>query len=242
MTPEQLTRPATVPWGSERVRLFDKGKGDGAIWAEFHLDYCPHCATIAQAATETLWTKLVQLRVQAKRFVYNANYEGSDATIWAVLLRDFPGLQLGEVSALLRGWREVNPEITQVAHKNYDLYFKRKLQHGYGWLESPIMGRRRYWSGVDFAITDAANYPIQSGGADITNAALIRLDAPSRALGARLVAQVHDSLVYEVPEANAQAMQALLHQEMPGRYKFAGIEGEWSFPIDSKIGRHWGEV
>lgn len=242
LTPAQMDNLSSVPWGSERIRLFDKGKGDGAISVEFHPDYCPHCASLAQAACDATWTKLVQLRVQAKRFVYNANYEGSDATIWAVLLRDFPDLQLGEVSALLRAWREVNPEISRRAHQNHDLYYQRKVKYGFGWLESPIMGRRRYWSGGDFGITDAANFPIQSGGADIVNAAVIRLHEPSRALGARLVAQVHDSLIYEVPDHNARAMQELLHREMPGRYKFNGIEGEWSFPIDSKIGKHWGEV
>jgi DNA polymerase I-like protein with 3'-5' exonuclease and polymerase domains len=139
-------------------------------------------------------------------------------------------------------WKKVNPQISQQAKINENLYYQRRLKHGVGWLESPILGRRRYWTGKDFGPTDAANYPIQSAAADIVNGALIAIDPDAMRLGARLVAQVHDSLVYEVPEHNADAMKALLVNRMPGAYKFRGIEGVWSFPVDAKVGKFWSEV
>jgi hypothetical protein len=221
--------------------LIDGGKKFTCDWHEDAIG-CADCVAASKTAFDQMVDKLSKLRGQAKRFVYAGNYGGSEQTIWMKLLVEFPSLRLEDVMFLGQQWKKVNPQISQQAKINENLYYQRRLKHGVGWLESPILGRRRYWTGKDFGPTDAANYPIQSAAADIVNGALIAIDPDAMRLGARLVAQVHDSLVYEVPEHNADAMKALLVNRMPGAYKFRGIEGVWSFPVDAKVGKFWSEV
>lgn len=218
--------------------LIDAGKKFKCDW---HVE-CPLCLETARAAFDLMVEKLSKLRGQAKRYVYGANYGGGDQTIWMKLLVEFPTLRLEDVAFLSNQWKKVNPQITATARENETLYYRRRAQHGVGWLTSPILGRRRYWTGKEFGSTDAANYPIQSAAADIVNLALISLDSDARALGGHLVAQVHDSLVYEVPVDNADELKALLEQRMPGEYIFQGRPGIWSFPVEAKIGDDWSKV
>ncbi len=221
--------------------LIDAGKKFKCDWDPVAVG-CPDCMVAAQTAFDLMVDKLAKLRGQSKRFVYAGNYGGSENTIWMKLLVEFPSLRLEDVIYLSQQWKKVNPQISATAHANEQLYYRRRLQHGVGWLESPILGRRRYWTGKEFGPTDAANYPIQSAAADIVNGALIALNADAIALGGLLVAQVHDSLVYEVPEHNAEKLKALLEQRMPGEYRFIGRPGTWSFPVEAKIGKNWSEV
>lgn len=204
---------------------------------------CADCAAAAQGAFVDTLDRLMHLRDRAKRFVYAGNYGAAITTIWQRLVVDDPGLQLGDVEAIDHAWKRNNPEIEARGHVSMNLFYQRKRRWGMGWLESPILGRRRYWTGKDFGFTDAANYPIQSGGADVINTALVALYPRARALGAFLVAQVHDSLVWEVPEEAVEALVALLEEVMPGPYRMReGLSGEWSFPIEVKVGDQWLEV
>ena len=94
-------------------------------------------------------------------------------------------------------------------------YFDRLLAGAseQGYVET-ILGRRRYFpqllSGADSdrntrqrAEREAINAPIQGSAADITKVAMIRLHAAlrERGLGSRLLLQVHDELLLEVPQA-----------------------------------------
>lgn len=219
--------------------LIDAGKKFKCEWRV----ECSDCENAARAAFSLTVDKLNKLRGQGKRYVYGANYGGGPATIWSKLVVEFPALRLEDVVFLAQQWNRVNPQIQAKAHANEQLYYRRRVQHGVGWLESPILGRRRYWTGKEFGPTDAANYPIQSAAADIVNLALLSLDADAyRLYNAELVAQVHDCLVYEAPDVHADSVKRLLETRMPGPYKFLGIDGEWHFPVEAKIGSNWSEV
>jgi DNA polymerase-1 len=62
----------------------------------------------------------------------------------------------------------------------------------------------------------AINAPIQGAAADIIRRAMIRMPAALKAEGltARMLLQVHDELVFEAPEAEAQAVCAVARQVM----------------------------
>jgi DNA polymerase-1 len=87
-----------------------------------------------------------------------------------------------------------------------------------------LFGRRCHVRGIadrnpsvrSFAERAAINAPIQGGAADIIKRAMIRIPAAlARAgLGARMLLQVHDELVFEVPEAEVEATRALVVAEM----------------------------
>jgi DNA polymerase-1 len=67
-----------------------------------------------------------------------------------------------------------------------------------------------------FAERTAVNSPIQGTAADIVKVAMIRIHRAlhERRLSAKILLQVHDELVIEVPEAEAEETRALVQKEM----------------------------
>jgi DNA polymerase-1 len=67
-----------------------------------------------------------------------------------------------------------------------------------------------------FAERTAVNTPLQGTAADLIKIAMIHIDAAlqERGLKSRMTLQVHDELVFEVPEAEVEAMQSLVREQM----------------------------
>ena len=111
---------------------------------------------------------------------------------------------------------------------------------------STMYGRRRWlpelkssnFNTRSFGERVALNMPIQGTAADIIKLAMIKVDSRLRAekLEARLVLQVHDELIAECPEHEAEQVKALLQEEMEG---VAAL----SVPLvaDAKTGKTWAE-
>ncbi|MBD5117552.1 MAG: DNA polymerase I [Clostridiales bacterium] len=112
---------------------------------------------------------------------------------------------------------------------------------------STMYGRRRWlpelkssnFNTRSFGERVALNMPIQGTAADIIKLAMIKVDSRLRSEGleARLVLQVHDELIVECPEEEAEQVKALLQEEMEG---VAAL----SVPLvaDAKAGRTWAET
>src|SRR5439155_15703873 len=94
-------------------------------------------------------------------------------------------------------------------------------EHGY---VQTIFGRRRYIPELRdrnfniraFGERTAANSPIQGSAADLIKIAMIRIDAALRAreLSCRMLLQVHDELVFEVPPFELEQLTAAVKYEM----------------------------
>jgi len=69
-----------------------------------------------------------------------------------------------------------------------------------------------------FGERTATNSPLQGSAADLIKVAMIRIAAglAERKLETRMLLQVHDELVFEVPEAERAAAASLVKQEMEG--------------------------
>ncbi|MFY9791898.1 MAG: DNA polymerase I [Candidatus Sulfotelmatobacter sp.] len=67
-----------------------------------------------------------------------------------------------------------------------------------------------------FAERTAVNTPLQGTAADLIKVAMIRIDAAvrERELKSRMTLQVHDELVFEVPEKEVETMQSLVREQM----------------------------
>jgi DNA polymerase I len=85
----------------------------------------------------------------------------------------------------------------------------------------------------------AINFPIQSLAADIIKIAMVRLhrEMGDGTLAGRMLLQVHDELVFEVPEAEAEAFAEMVPRVMTGAYELAtGLE------VEAKAGPNWADM
>ena len=117
-------------------------------------------------------------------------------------------------------------------------------QKGYA---ETLLGRRRYFPDIDSripAVRNAAqraaiNMPIQGTAADIMKAAMIEIDQalPKASKKARMLLQVHDEIVLEVPEKDVTKVAKLVESKMENVIKL-------DVPIVAQAGSgdSWGEA
>jgi len=74
-----------------------------------------------------------------------------------------------------------------------------------------------------FAERTAVNTPLQGTAADLIKLAMIRIDQEIRRRGltSRMTLQVHDELVFEVPESEIDAMKSLVREHMENAHSLA---------------------
>ena len=90
-----------------------------------------------------------------------------------------------------------------------------------------------------FAERTAVNTPLQGTAADLIKIAMLRLDREirERGLEAKMLLQVHDELVLEVPETEVETMKALVKECMEGAHTL-------SVPLDVEVsvGGNWRDM
>jgi len=119
-----------------------------------------------------------------------------------------------------------------------------------GYVET-LFGRRRYFpqlsptaSGIPEvnrarAEREAINAPIQGTAADVIKIAMIRLPAAMSGAGlsGRMLLQVHDELVLEVPQSEVAPTVALVKRVMESAASLAV-----PLKTDAKVGRSWTDM
>ena len=110
-----------------------------------------------------------------------------------------------------------------------------------------LFHRRRYLPEIhssnfnirSFAERTAMNSPIQGTAADILKVAMIELDREltERNFQAKLLLQIHDELIFEVPAEEVESLQSLVEEVMENAVSL-------SVPLkaDSNIGNNWYEA
>lgn len=85
----------------------------------------------------------------------------------------------------------------------------------------------------------AINTPIQGTAADLIKMAMIRIQQrlKQERFGAKMILQVHDELVFEVPEREASAVIPLIKEEMEGVYPL-----RVPLKVDISEGKNWDEA
>jgi len=85
----------------------------------------------------------------------------------------------------------------------------------------------------------ATNTPVQGSAADLIKKAMIDLhrELAERKMRSRLILQIHDELLLEVPEAEAELARALVTNVMEGALKL-----DVPLVADARLGKSWAEV
>ena len=110
-----------------------------------------------------------------------------------------------------------------------------------------LLGRRRLvpelrasnWNVRQGGERIAINFPMQGSNADIIKVAMIRIHERLRSEGraAKLVLQVHDELLLEVPDAEVREVRELVRAEMVGAYDL-----DPKLAVDVGSGENWAEA
>jgi DNA polymerase-1 len=90
-----------------------------------------------------------------------------------------------------------------------------------------------------FAERTAVNTPLQGTAADLIKIAMIRIDAALREQGlrSRMTLQVHDELVFEIPEDEVEAMQPLVREQMERVHELAV-----PLQVEMGVGPNWRDL
>jgi DNA polymerase-1 len=85
----------------------------------------------------------------------------------------------------------------------------------------------------------AMNTPVQGSAADLIKKAMIDLHRAlgERGMRSRLILQIHDELLLEVPEQEAEDARALVKAIMEG-----ALVLDVPLVVDARLGRNWGEA
>ena len=110
-----------------------------------------------------------------------------------------------------------------------------------------VKGRRRYVPDINssnFNVRGAAermaiNMPIQGTAADIMKLAMVRVQdrLEQEKMRTKMLLQVHDELVFEVPQDELDSLQELVFDEMPAAHAM-----DVSLKVDAKWGYTWGDM
>ena len=90
-----------------------------------------------------------------------------------------------------------------------------------------------------FAERTAVNTPLQGTAADVIKLAMIKIDADltRRKLRSRMTLQVHDELVFEVPENEVDTLRELVCEHMQNVYPF-----KVPLMVDIGVGKNWRDL
>ncbi|OGY45892.1 MAG: DNA polymerase I [Candidatus Buchananbacteria bacterium RIFCSPHIGHO2_01_FULL_44_11] len=122
----------------------------------------------------------------------------------------------------------------------------KELARQKGYVET-WFGRRRYLPEINSNLQQirataermAINHPVQGTAADLMKLAMIEIQTalPKISSRAKMILQVHDELVFEVPAAEIKKVAALVKAKMEGVYKLRT-------PVEThvSVGNNWGQL
>ena len=218
----------SADYSQVELRILAHISGDETLVEAFRNDLDVHRATAARIFDLPLEEVTPELRSRAKAINFGIIYG-----MGAPRLARSTGLPLLEARKFIEGYFAKYPRIQ--AYLAGEVERARKQ----GWVETLLRRRRPL---PDIRATHrgaranaermAVNTPIQGSAADIIKVAMIRIDRRLRAEGlrARMLLQVHDELLFELPAEEAEATERLVREEMQGAFPLA-------VPLKVDVGR-----
>ena len=217
------------------LRILAHVTGDKGLVEAFEKDEDIHTATACTLFSVSAEDVTPEMRRRAKTVNFAVIYGMADFTLSRAL-----GVPLKEAHDFIETYFARFPGVRTFTEETKEL----AREQGY---VTTLMGRRRYMQDINnanrnirqFAERAAVNMPIQGTAADIMKIAMIRVhDALNKAnLQSRMLLQVHDELLLEVPPSELDQVCNLVREGMEGAVKLA-------VPLraDVKSGKNWSEM
>jgi len=197
----------------------------------------------AMTASEMFGTPIEGMDPMVRRRAKAINF-GIIYGISAFGLGNQLGIERSEASAYIKAYFEKFPGIRKYMDET-KAFAKEK-----GFVRTAF-GRKLHLREINsknpnsraFAERQAINAPIQGSAADIIKRAMIRMPSALEAAGlkTRMLLQVHDELVFEAPEAEADKAINLIRDVMQDAPEPA-LQLSVPLTVDAKAGATWGEA
>ena len=225
-----------VDYSQIELRILAHLSGDEGLRTAFETGQDIHAATAAKVFGLPLDAVDPELRRRAKAVNYGLAY-GMNAWGLATRLDIAPD----EAQEIMEGYFEGFPGI-----KSYlDAQVGRATVEGF---TETLLGRRRYIPELqaanprirDLGRRQALNAPIQGSASDVFKVAMIAVDVAlgeRRELDCHILLNVHDELVFEVPEANVKEAAEVIKERMEH-----AIELDVPLQADIGWGPNWAEA
>jgi len=226
----------SVDYSQIELRLAAEMADIKALKQAFHDGIDVHAATASQVFGVPLDQMTPDIRRNAKAINFGIIYGISGFGLAKQL-----GIGNAEAAEYIKKYLARFPELKTFMDGAKE--FAR--QHGY---VETLYGRKCFVRGINdknpamrsFAERQAINAPLQGTAADIMKRAMIAL-VPALAqagLGAKMLLQVHDELLFEVPEAEKDATEKLVKQVMEA----AGPGISLPLVVEAGWGQNWAEA
>ena len=231
--PEKGKVYVAADYAQFELRLAAELSGDENLIKDFNSGLDIHIKTASDAYGIPMDQVTKEQRRAAKVINFGIIYGMS-----AKSLSDGTGMTFHQAKDFIDRYMEIRSPIAD--------YLKAQLEHGrkFGYVET-YFGRRRPTPDLaapNFLIRAAAeraatNMPIQGTEADLVKLAMIEVD---KALpeGAKLVLQIHDSLMVECDESQAEQVAKILKDKMES----VAPNFKVKLAVDIKTATNWGEL
>lgn len=230
------TKLVAVDYSQIELRVAAHMSGDQAMLNAFREDQDIHTTTAAAVYDLDLNDVSEEQRRAAKAINFGLIYGMS-----AYGLTQGTDLTLAEAESFVETYFKRFPGI-----KNFLDEIKKNAREK-GYVET-LLGRKRYFPRLATTTDynqrrreerEAINAPIQGSAADIMKLAMLEVEKQLRASNhsAKILLQVHDELVLEVPEKEVQDVTALVQSAMEGVYSL-----DIPLTTDAKSGSDWGSL
>ncbi len=208
---------------------------DKSLLAAFRHDEDIHSATAAQVFGVDPSKVTPDMRRVAKTVNFGVIYGMSDYG-----LEQATGLSREEAAGFITAYFEKYPGVKQYLESTKE----KARKEGY---VQTILGRRRSIPEInsqnrqvrEAAERMAINMPVQGTSADIIKVAMVNLarEIAKRRLGSKMILQVHDELIFEVPQEEREEMQRLAPELMS-----TAMTLSVPLKVAIKSGQNWGEL
>lgn len=214
------------------LRLAAVLAGDEGMIEAFNRDEDIHALTAAAVAGIKPEEVTKQQRYEAKAVNFGILYgQGPHG------LAEGTGMTFKAAREFIDRYFQIRPKL-----KNYiEDTRKKALEQGY---VETLLGRRRPTPDVkssNFAVREGAyraavNMPVQGTAADLTKLAMIQIDKKLTD-SCKMLLQIHDSILLECPESEADKYGKLLKETMENVYELPV-----KLKVDISTGKNWGEL